>query len=366
MKKIEKIISRDLPVIGMHADHIGLTSGLRDWLGWAYSDLIFYFHDNYADLMMVPGEHYEDFLQKTLKKIETDATWFEAKYNEFLKLTKKFQQFFDDSRSKLSSDVQRGDLSRIYQDFYNWMNQYYGLFVLMKWFPIWLENEQELKLKYAKEINSGIDARKRAEKILPQGREITNLLLDRLSKEVPFDRSLLHFLTLGEFNNFLETGGLPKEEELKKRQKGFIFSSHGIHLTDGDQKKAKEILSSLGYDFDIEDFSGVTEIRGQIACPGRVKGNVRLIMTKNKISSVKEGEILVTSMTTPEYLPAMKKAAAFVTDEGGITCHAAIVAREMKKPCVIGTKIATKVLKDGDIIEVDADKGIVRIIRMAK
>ena len=62
-------------------------------------------------------------------------------------------------------------------------------------------------------------------------------------------------------------------------------------------------------------------------------------------------------------MPAMEKAAAFVTDEGGITCHAAIVAREMKKPCIIGTKIATKVLKDGDLVEVDAEKGIVRILK---
>tara|TARA_Y100000310_G_scaffold338021_1_gene426573 strand:- start:1597 stop:1776 length:180 start_codon:yes stop_codon:yes gene_type:complete len=59
----------------------------------------------------------------------------------------------------------------------------------------------------------------------------------------------------------------------------------------------------------------------------------------------------------------MKKAAAFVTDEGGVTCHAAIVSREMKKPCIIGTKIATKVLKDNDLVEVDANKGIVRKIK---
>jgi pyruvate,water dikinase len=59
----------------------------------------------------------------------------------------------------------------------------------------------------------------------------------------------------------------------------------------------------------------------------------------------------------------MQKAAAFVTDEGGLTCHAAIVAREMKKPCIIGTKIATKVLKDGDMVEVDANKGIVKILK---
>lgn len=64
----------------------------------------------------------------------------------------------------------------------------------------------------------------------------------------------------------------------------------------------------------------------------------------------------------PAFMPAMKKAVAFVTDEGGITSHAAIIAREMKKPCIIGTKIATKVLRDGDLVEVDANKGIVRKI----
>ena len=64
-------------------------------------------------------------------------------------------------------------------------------------------------------------------------------------------------------------------------------------------------------------------------------------------------------MTRPDYLALMKKAAAFVTDSGGILCHAAIVAREMKKPCVIGTQVATKVFQDGDIVEVDAEKGVV-------
>ena len=68
-------------------------------------------------------------------------------------------------------------------------------------------------------------------------------------------------------------------------------------------------------------------------------------------------------MTFPSFVVAMKKASAFVTDEGGITCHAAIIARELKKPCIIGTKNATQVLHDGDLVEVDANKGIVKIIK---
>ena len=81
------------------------------------------------------------------------------------------------------------------------------------------------------------------------------------------------------------------------------------------------------------------------------------------LKKVEEGDILVTNQTTPEYMPLMKKASAFVTDQGGITCHAAIIAREMKKPCIIGTKIATKFLHDGDLVEVDANKGVVKILK---
>ena len=71
-------------------------------------------------------------------------------------------------------------------------------------------------------------------------------------------------------------------------------------------------------------------------------------------------------MTRPEYIGAMRKAAGFITDEGGITCHAAIISREMRKPCVIGTKNATKILKDGDLVQVDAVHGVVRILETNK
>lgn len=77
---------------------------------------------------------------------------------------------------------------------------------------------------------------------------------------------------------------------------------------------------------------------------------------------MKLGDILVSIATDPDIVPAMKKAAAIVTEQGGVTSHAAIVSRELNIPCVIGTKIATRVLKDGDRVEVDANKGIVKKI----
>lgn len=87
-----------------------------------------------------------------------------------------------------------------------------------------------------------------------------------------------------------------------------------------------------------------------------------LLLGGQDINKVKSGDILIAVMTFPNFIPAMEKAAAFVTDEGGILCYAAIVAREMKKPCMIGTKIATKIFKDGDMVEVDANLGSVKKI----
>ena len=105
------------------------------------------------------------------------------------------------------------------------------------------------------------------------------------------------------------------------------------------------------------------EVTGTPAYGGIVKGFVKIVKHPSDIKKVIPNDILVTQMTLPSFILAMQKASAFVTDEGGITCHAAIISRELKKPCIIGTKIATKVFKDGDLVEVDANKGIVRKIK---
>ncbi len=104
----------------------------------------------------------------------------------------------------------------------------------------------------------------------------------------------------------------------------------------------------------------IKELTGYCACPGKTTGIVRIINTQSDIAKMREGDILVSHATEPNLVPAMKMASAIVTDQGGITSHAAIVSRELGIVCVIGTKIATKVFKDGDKVEVDAGKGIIK------
>lgn len=115
-----------------------------------------------------------------------------------------------------------------------------------------------------------------------------------------------------------------------------------------------------------KDYSKTKILKGNCAFRGRVKGLVRVILDENKAGNLEEGEVLVVKMTSAKFTPLIDRAKAIVTNNGGLLCHAAIISREFKIPCIIGTKIATKVLKDGDLVEVDAEKGIVRILEKAK
>ncbi|WP_292516893.1 phosphoenolpyruvate synthase [Methanoculleus sp.] len=104
---------------------------------------------------------------------------------------------------------------------------------------------------------------------------------------------------------------------------------------------------------------GVVLLEGQGASPGVASGRVVIVRDVKDTSAVKDGDILVTKMTNPDMVPAMRRVSAIVTDEGGMTCHAAIVSRELGTPAVVGSKKATKVLKDGQMITVDGEKGII-------
>lgn len=130
----------------------------------------------------------------------------------------------------------------------------------------------------------------------------------------------------------------------------YILQSRPITTLKGEEKKEME----KGQNEELKAL-----VRGLAASPGINSGKVINIKDINEISRVNEGDILVTVMTNPDMVPAMRKAAAVVTDEGGRTCHAAIVSRELGIPCVVGAKTATKVLKDEIEVTVDATRGVV-------
>lgn len=150
--------------------------------------------------------------------------------------------------------------------------------------------------------------------------------------------------------------GRYNKKELSKRTKMCAYYGENGYDKIWVGEKAKEILRVVEKKIDAD----VKEFHGEIGCPGRARGRVKIIIRAQDMGKMNKGDILVSIATDPDIVPAMKKAAAIVTEQGGVTSHAAIVARELKIPCVIGTKIATRVLRDGDLVEVDADNGTIK------
>ena len=126
--------------------------------------------------------------------------------------------------------------------------------------------------------------------------------------------------------------------------------SNNLDHNDAEQSKTNQLI-----------------IKGKVASSGKVIGKVKIINIENLLeTNVSESDVLVCKMTTPIFIPLMQKAIAIVTDDGGTLSHAAITARELGKPCIVGTKIATQVLRDGDMVEVDAEAGVVKVIERTK
>lgn len=150
-------------------------------------------------------------------------------------------------------------------------------------------------------------------------------------------------------------------EELKERKKiGVVqlITGESSEMFTISSEKIKDIITKRV--INVPD--GQKELKGVVAQSGRVLGIAKVILNEGDFSLFNQGDVLVTSMTRPEFVPLMKKASAVVTDEGGVTCHAAIISRELGIPCIIGTRVATIAIKTGDQVEVDAEKGFVRII----
>jgi pyruvate,water dikinase len=150
----------------------------------------------------------------------------------------------------------------------------------------------------------------------------------------------------------------------KRRVVGHYTDEAGVnHFIERDDLKNFVAFIETAYGkSSVTNTSSEKTIKGFTANKGIIEGIVRVILSAKDFHKINRGDILVTTMTSVDFVPIMEKAGAFVTNEGGITSHAAIVAREMNKPCIIGTQVATKILRDGDRVKVDGNRGIVEIL----
>lgn len=181
--------------------------------------------------------------------------------------------------------------------------------------------------------------------------------MQEIAERLAYDKNLVFLLTHYELPEFIRA---PETftEQLQERRKGFLVIYENEDYAICTRSELKDIDLSNFH----PDFSEIHEAKGTPASPGTVRGVVRNVLGGEQFKNFKPGEILVTNQTTPDFVPLMKKALAIVAEQGGITSHAAIVSRELGIPAIVGVEKAMQIFKDGDEVEVDAVKGVVKKI----
>ncbi|MBI4453487.1 hypothetical protein HY636_02480 [Candidatus Woesearchaeota archaeon] len=210
-------------------------------------------------------------------------------------------------------------------------------------------------------------------------------LFEEIARRANISVEDVKFSTPAELRNFLAKG-IPlntaqHRENIKARKEAvlFVYLNGRLSIFSGNAaiKRFEEEVVDDAYNLvGKKKTTQTNEIKGIVVSHGKdsygkdyehnshtIKGTVKIVLTTEQGNKVKEGDILVVRNTNPNLIDAINRASAIITDEGGITCHAAIVSRELGKPCIVGTKIATKVLRDGDVVEVDIEKGIIKKLK---
>lgn len=202
--------------------------------------------------------------------------------------------------------------------------------------------------------------REHRKKINLMGIHLLHYIMSSVESKTGIPKKYVAYMGHEELESVLR--GFVGYEILKDRyENGVLVSIDGEKIRLYTDNEASSLHEQL--DEKINKSTDSETINGQVASQGFAKGIAKVVLDTSEFDKFEEGDILVTGMTRPEFVPLMKKAAGIVTNEGGITCHAAIVSRELGKPCIIGTQNATKVIKDGDMVEVRSHHGTVRIIR---
>ncbi|MFH0889704.1 MAG: PEP-utilizing enzyme [Candidatus Aenigmatarchaeota archaeon] len=294
-----------------------MSDELKDFID-AHTKKYFWVKNNFLSTSMLDHKFFVGELKKIMAEVKDPASYIsglETKYQKSLKVKKNL------IRNMRLPDKDKKLIDLL--DFFGWFQDYRKKYVLMT-------------LHYL------------------------DVLLAEISERSGVSLDELKFTFPGEMELILK-GGFSRNEISKRMRNCMIIwrensDNYEYYSGEGAFKKEKEIFSK------DDKLPEVMEINGSPAQRGIVRGVAFVTSSAIDAGNMKRGQILVAPMTSPDFVTVMKKAAAIVTDWGGLLCHAAIVSREFGIPCVVGTNIATKVIKTGDMIEVDADEGVVRKI----
>jgi len=357
----EPTIFRDWSMVTVNIAWQMFTKEFKKQFNWQYTDALCVWDGKKVTFYMAREEYIYGLFNFLIRKIKKDKNFIEKICKSLLSQMSKYTLFTNKILETNFDNLRDQSLLNLFNLFVNKNIALGPKFLITRYFPQNLERYPELLKKYKKQYNLTIRTREKIDRILaPISEKIIFKFTKYFLKKIGAPISLARFSTIEEVNMLATPNDkkLVKKiiSELKRRKKYFLFAGGKIsYIAPSSYLKNKnwKLVKNQNKD----------EIKGYVAYRGKknlIRGVVRVIENKTEFSKLKKNEIIVAPMTNPEYAVIIKKTKAIITNEGGVTCHAAIISRELKIPCIIGAKNATQILRDNDLIEMDINKGMVK------
>ncbi len=326
--------------------------------GYTTEDVISY-HNGKDNYLFISKASRKELSEKTYTLFQTGFDQFQRSLETSNAI---IREYLDVQREIVLADLDTEALLEHFLEMAEMLKMAWAMY-----FPLEPHSFDTITTTIQKNINAPLT--QNVEKITPIRQEHRALINDLMYPPGPFstyvaeiERRLGHSVSQ---YHYQDIGALFVGETLESMPETFALCTRGDEEFIGGEE-AKQLFSKL-----LPAAKETSELKGRVGNKGVYTGKVKKIDFAldtdfaAEVAAMDEGDVLVSGSTGPEMILACKKAGAIVTEEGGMLTHAAIVSRELGIPCVVGTQIATTILHDGDAVEVDGDKGIVRLINKA-
>jgi phosphohistidine swiveling domain-containing protein len=358
---LAKSIARGWSLLFCQIWHRCYTQAFYDQFAWRLGELLYASEHGVVTVYRAPAEFLTGMNEFITTNIDADPRWLHVQADILLNMVNSANAWLDSVSSTPLSEYSSKQLVSILDEFIERNVELGPRYVLMLWFPIQMQAHPRSQ-DYAAAIDRAVEGRVASHRIggVADGfaRRLAGEALRRHGAPEELGRAIPAEMVRG-----CLAGEALNIESVRAFSNLFLVTSSGVRHEDAATYCLRRGIPLAPPDDEVDD-AGIA--RGVSAWPGKVRGPAQVVRGPDDFPSFTDGSVLVTSMTTPDFEVVMNRAAGIVTDEGGATSHAAILARELRKPTVIGTRVATRLCANGDLVEVNADDAFVQKLPVGK
>lgn len=347
---LEKTITRDWILIFAELWHKIYIGEFKNQYNWQYSEIIYEFKNEMVNVYRPFIEHYSTLPKFLNNFIENDYKAFVEKSISAIYITKQLESIINSVYDLELEEIAPNRLYDIFLKIYKLHIKLGPTYVLLLWIPILLD-----KNKFSNQIIDTIQRRKKIQHIGQSTNKVFQYLIEQILIKLNIEVKYAPFINFNEFTS-LVTENQFNSDIIEQRFKQYLITKNGVLNI-----SLKNFCRTNKYRLRESKYSIQNKLKGDVAFPGYIEGKVKVILNKKMFNKLKKGEIIVAPTTTTDYIPLFQTCSGIITDEGGITSHAALLAREYKIPCLVNTKFSTQILKDNDQVILDSENGFVLI-----